>query len=210
MKRPKRIATIPNTMTTRFISGSQNIRPANHSPSHALLWNLVLGTSLVLAVRSRPVGSAWDLEFNAMPDSIKKQIVDRILSDLAPLKPSVFRDITREHDSTRDSKALPALMIYDGPEKTVAKDTTQWTCRFSAYFKIVFTAPRNAQATKDALITEIQKKIEADLTLNSLGGIIDAGNEEPAPNADSNPIHRTTLIYTVEYKRKIGDPTLIS
>jgi len=28
--------------------------------------------------------------------------------------------------------------------------------------------------------------------------------------ADSNPIHRTTLVYTVEYKRKIADPTLIS
>ena len=39
---------------------------------------------------------------------------------------------------------------------------------------------------------------------------IDAGNEEPAPTADSNPIHRTTLRYTVEYKRKIADPTLIS
>ena len=145
-----------------------------------------------------------------MPDSIKKQIMDRIASNLAPLKPATFRDITREHDSTRDSKPLPALMIYDGEETTVAKTTTQWTCRFPVFFKIVFSSMRNAQATKDSLITEIQKKIEADLTLNSLGGIIDAGNEEPAPTADSNPIHRTTLRYTVEYKRKIADPTLIS
>jgi len=101
-------------------------------------------------------------------------------------------------------------MIFDGEETTVAKTTTQWTCRFPVFLKIVFSSMRNAQATKDALITEIQKKIEADLTLNSLGGIIDAGNEEPAPTADSNPIHRTTLVYTVEYKRKIADPTLIS
>jgi len=35
---------------------------------------------------------------------------------------------------------------------------------------------------------------------------IDAGNEEPAPTADSNPIHRTTLRYTVEYKRKTPTP----
>jgi hypothetical protein len=145
-----------------------------------------------------------------MPDSIKKQIMDRIASDLAPLKPSVFRDITREHDSSRDSKALPALMIHDGTEVTVSKNTTQWICRFPVYFKIVFSSMRNAQVTKDALVTEVQKRIEADLTLNSLGGIIDAGNEEPAPTADSNPIHRTTLKYTVEYKRKIADPTLIS
>jgi len=98
-----------------------------------------------------------------MPDSIKKQIMDRIASNLAPLKPGTFRDITREHDSTRDSKALPALMIFDGEEATVAKSATQWTCRFPVYFKIVFSSMRNAQPTKDALITEIQKKIEADL-----------------------------------------------
>ena len=145
-----------------------------------------------------------------MSDSIKKQIMDRIAADLAPLKPATFRDITREHDSTRDSKALPALMIYDGPEVTVSKTTTQWTCRFPVFFKIFFNSPRDSQATKDALVTEIQKKIEADLTLNSLGGIIDAGNEQPAVTADSNPVHRTTLVYTVEYKRKIADPTLIS
>ena len=69
---------------------------------------------------------------------------------------------------------------------------------------------RNNQATKDALVAEVQKKIEADLMLNSLGGILDAGNEEPAPTSDANPIHRTTLKYTVEYKRKIADPTLIA
>jgi len=145
-----------------------------------------------------------------MPDPIKKQIMDRIAADLAPLKPATFRDITRELDATKDAKALPALMIYDGPEITTAKTTTQWTCRFPVYFKIVFSSPRNSQATKDALVAEVQKKIEADLTLNSLGGIIDAGNEEPAPTSDSGPIHRTTLKYTVEYKRKIADPTLIS
>src|SRR5687767_2885810 len=145
-----------------------------------------------------------------MPDSIKKQIMDRIASNLAPLKPATFRDITRELDAVRDGKALPGLMIYDGPETTVAKTTTQWTCRFPVYFKIVFASPRNSQATKDALIAEVQKKIETDLTLNSLGAIIDAGNEEPAPTSDANPIHRTTLRYTVEYKRKIADPTLIS
>jgi hypothetical protein len=130
-----------------------------------------------------------------MPDSIKKQIIDRILSNLAPLKSATFRDITRELDSTRDSKPLPALMIYDGAETTVAKTTTQWTCRFPVYFKIVFNSARNAQVTKDALITEVQKKIEADLMLNSLGGIIDAGNEEPAPTAahKSDPPHNASL-----------------
>jgi hypothetical protein len=145
-----------------------------------------------------------------MPDPIKKQILDRILADLAPLKPATFREITRELDPVKDSKALPALMVHDGPETTFSKTTTQWTCRFPVYIRIHFLSARDAQSTKDSLVSEVQKKIEADMLLNSLGAIIDAGNEEPAPTSDSNPVHRTTLKYTVEYKRKIGDPTLIS
>src|SRR5437870_10819614 len=145
-----------------------------------------------------------------MPDSIKKQIMDRILADLAPLKPATVRDITREHDSTRDSKALPALMVYDGPETTFSKTATVWTCRFLLHIRIVYSSARDAGVTKDSLVTEVQKKIEADPTLNSLGAIIDAGNETPAPTADANPVHRTLLTYTVQYTRKIGDPTLAS
>ena len=145
-----------------------------------------------------------------MPDSIKKQLLDRIASNLAPLKPATFRDITRELDPVKIGKALPALMIHEGPETTSAKSTTQWTCRFPVFLTIIFPSVRNADTTKDALVAEVQKKIEADLTLNSLGLILDAGNEQPAPTADANPVHRTTLKYTVEYKRKIADPALIS
>jgi len=142
-----------------------------------------------------------------MPDPIKKQIMDRVLSNLAPLKTNgTFRDITREWDVLRPSKALPALMVCDGEESTVSKTSTVWTCRFPVYLKLVFTgAP-----SKDALVSEVQKKIEGDMTLNSLGAIVDAGNEEPATVAQSSPVHRTTLRYTVQYTRKIGDPTLVS
>jgi hypothetical protein len=101
-------------------------------------------------------------------------------------------------------------MVHDGPETTFSKSTTQWTCRFPVYIRTHFLSARNAQSTNDTLVSEVQKKIEADMLLNSLGAIIDAGNEEPAPTADSNPVHRTTLKYTVEYERKIGDPTLVS
>jgi hypothetical protein len=142
-----------------------------------------------------------------MPDAIKKQIMDRVLSNLAPLKTNgTFRDITREWDVLKPSKAMPALMVYDGEESTVSKTSTVWTCRFPVYLKIVFPFARN----KDSLVSEVQKKIEADMTLNSLGAIVDAGNEEPTTLAESSVTHRTTLRYTVQYTRKIGDPTLIS
>lgn len=142
-----------------------------------------------------------------MPDPIKKQIMDRVLSILAPLKTNgTFRDITREWDVLRPSKALPALMIADGEETTFAKTSTVWTCRFDLHLRIVFPFARD----KDALVSEVQKKIEGDMTLNSLGGIVDGGNEEPAVVGQEATVHRTTLRYTVQYTRKIGDPTVSS
>jgi hypothetical protein len=93
-----------------------------------------------------------------MPDSIKKQILDRILSDLAPLKPGTFREITRELDPVKDSKALPALMINGGPETTFSKSATQWTCRFPVYIRIHYLSARDAQSVKDNLVSEVQKK----------------------------------------------------
>ena len=146
-----------------------------------------------------------------MPDPIKKQIMDRVLSNLAPLKANgTFRDITRENDALKESKALPLMMVHDGEETTVSKTATVWTCRFPVFLRITFQAARDAGSAKDALVAEVQKKIEADLTLNSLGLVLDGGNEEPAWTADSQVVHRTTLQYQVQYTRKIGDPTLSS
>lgn len=72
-----------------------------------------------------------------MPDPIKKQIMDCILAELAPLKPATFREIIRELDPVKIAKVLPALIVHDGPETTFSKNTTQWTCRFSLYLKII-------------------------------------------------------------------------
>ena len=142
-----------------------------------------------------------------MPDPIKKQIIDRVLSNLAALKTNgTFRDITREWDVLRPSKALPALMVADGKETTFSKTSTVWTCRFDLHLRIVFAFARD----RDALVSEVQKKIEGDMTLNNLGGIVDAGNEDPAVVDAAATVHRTTLRYTVQYTRKIGDPTVVS
>ena len=135
--------------------------------------------------------------------------MDRVLANLAPLKTNgTFRDITRESDPLKESKALPALMVYEGPETTLSKTETVWTCRFTVFLRLVFPAARDAGPAKDALVAEVQKKIEADLTLNSLGLVLDGGNEEPLWRADAQRIHHTTLRYAVQYTRKIGDPTL--
>jgi hypothetical protein len=144
-----------------------------------------------------------------MPDPIKKQILDRVLSTLQPLKTNgTFRDISRQMDRLVDSKALPVLMIVDGPEKTHARTDTVWECRFTLELQIVFARPRDAAARKDVLVAEVEKTLEGDITLGGLGRILDAGNEQPVQGADSDQTHRSVLRYTIQYTRKIGDPYL--
>ena len=146
-----------------------------------------------------------------MPDSIKKQIMDRVLTTLSPLKTNgTFREITREVDRLRDSKALPALMVADGPESTFSRTDTVWTCRFTLELRIFFARPRDAATRKDALLAEVQKTLEADITLGALGRILDSGNEEPVRAADSESTHATVLRYTVQYTRRVADPYVAS
>ena len=142
-----------------------------------------------------------------MPDSIKHQIVDRVITTLTPLVTNgTFRSLTRESDRLREIKALPALMIFDGNEITYAKTDTIWICRFTLELRFVFAKSRNAGTVKDALVAEVQKTLEADIALGGLGRILNAGNEQPPAGPDAEQTHRTLLAYTIEYTRKIADP----
>jgi hypothetical protein len=146
-----------------------------------------------------------------MPDPIKNQIMDRVLSTLQPLKTNgTLREISRGVDPLRTLRALPALMVTDGLEKTYAKTATAWQCRFPLELRIIFARARDAAAKRDELAAEVEKTLEADSTLGGLGTILDAGNEDPAPGADSDPTHETILRYTIQYTRKIADPYLSS
>ena len=146
-----------------------------------------------------------------MPDSIKTQILARVVTTLTPLVTNTtVRSLTRENDRLRDAKALPALMISDGPESTYSKSDTVWNCRFPIEIRIVFAKSREAGAKKDLLVAEVQKNLEADITLGGLGRILNGGNEQPLASADSEQTHRTMLTYTIEYARRIADPYLSS
>lgn len=142
-----------------------------------------------------------------MPDPIKTQLMDRVLATLQPLKVNgTFREISRGMDPLRSLRALPALMVADGPEKTHSTNGTVWECRFPLELRIVFTSAREAGARRDELAAEVEKALEADATLGGLGTILDAGNEVPFPTSDSDPTHETVLRYTVQYARKVADP----
>ena len=146
-----------------------------------------------------------------MPEPIKNQIMDRVLLTLQPLKTNgTFREISRGVDPLRSLRPLPALLVTDGPEKTYAKTSTVWECRFPLEVRIVFASPRDAGAQRDNLVAEVEKTLEADATLAGLGNLLDAGNEDPFPTSDFDPTHETVLRYMVHYTRKIADPYLSS
>lgn len=142
-----------------------------------------------------------------MPDPIKKQIMDRFQTNMTTLVTAgTVKAATREYDVSKGFGPVPSLQFYDGPETTRAKDAVKWTCRFPVIVTVFF----GSSAEKDVLVSEVQKKVEGDMTINSLGQIVDAGNEEPTTGGQAATIHRTTLRYMVEYTRKIGDPTLLT
>ena len=146
-----------------------------------------------------------------MPESIKNQILDRVLSTLEPLKTNgTFRALNRGVDPLRSLRPVPALAVADGPEKTHARTATAWECRFPLEIRIIFASHREAAAKRDELVAEVEKTIEADATLGGLGLVIDAGNEAPFPSADTDPTHEAVLRYTIHYTRKIADPYLSS
>jgi len=146
-----------------------------------------------------------------MPDPIKQQVIARVITTLTPLVTNAtFRSLTRENDRLRETKSVPAMMISDGPETTYSKSDTVWTCRFPLEVRIVFAKSRDAGEKKDVLVAEVEKTLEADISLGGLGRILNAGNEQPLPSADSEQTHRTMLTYTIEYTRKIADPYLSS
>jgi hypothetical protein len=146
-----------------------------------------------------------------MPASIKQQILDYVLSALEPLRVNgTVREITRQLDRITDSKVLPCLMVYDGEEKTFSRTDTVWSCRFKLSIVIAFGWQRDPGPQKDFLVAEVQKKMESDLTLGSTSRIVDAGNETPVSDEKTRTAHRTTLTYTVQYNRRIGDPYLSS
>jgi len=143
---------------------------------------------------------------NGTTDSIKKRIMDRLVTNLSALIPSKFRGVTREMDPLAASEKLPALMIYDGEETEIEKDHFGRTYNFPVVFKILAQSERNLAAKKDELVPEVQRIVEGEIQLNGLANIVEGGTEQPFINELGKPVGGALLFYTVQYRRKLGDP----
>lgn len=145
-----------------------------------------------------------------MPDSIKKRIMDFYGTGLATMVGSGFELVGREKDASKAFRKLPVLQYWDGLDVVRSKGSTFWTCRFFLVLHVFYSPGADPGSVKDDLVKQIQTIIEADLTVNGLGVLIDGGTEDPSPSPKENPFHQTELRYTIEYTRKIGDPTALS
>jgi hypothetical protein len=140
--------------------------------------------------------------------SIKRQIMDRILDNLAVLKNAEtgFRDIRRESDPLAQVKIKPSLLIYDGTEVETGKDNIGRTYEFTVSLEMHFSSQRNLGEEKDRLVPLVQKILEDDLQLNGLCNVVAGGEEEPFISELGKPDGGVTVRYVVRYRRKRGDP----
>ena len=150
-----------------------------------------------------------------MPDStpsIKLRIVQLIIALHQPLiQNSVFRVVERSMDLALNAAVRPALQIYDGPEKPVSKDTFGRTYRFDVGLKILVEDPRDIASAKDLIVPQVQRIMEGNLQLtdasgNRLANIVDGGEEVPFLAEAAKPLGGSLVLYTIEYRRKLGDP----
>lgn len=149
-----------------------------------------------------------------MADSIKKQILARILAALTaeilsqtnPTPVGKVRQVKREMDLLKWSEALPALMLYDGDEEIVSEDDTGVTLQFPIMLKLCWSDHRDLSTKKDELVPEIQRVMESDQQLAGLVNWIKGGEEEPFLNEIGKPEGGALVHYLVEYRRRRGNP----
>jgi len=139
--------------------------------------------------------------------SIKAQIFARLLQNFQGLKDQqVFASITRELDPLKSSKVMPSLMIYDGDESEVSRDTRGRTYEFPLALKILLESATDLAGQKDQLVPQVQVVMETDLQLNGLAIVVDGGEEQPFINELNSPVGGALLFYTVQYRRVRGHP----
>lgn len=148
-----------------------------------------------------------------MADSIKKKIMDRVVSNLSvlvsgtnPTPVDRVRQVTREMDLLKWSEHLPALMLYDGQEEPVGEDERGVTVQFPLAIKLLWIDPRDLTRIKDALVPEVQRVMESDLQLNGLANWVKGGEEQPFINEIGKPQGGCLVLYEVEYRRQWGNP----
>src|SRR5260221_3311809 len=104
-----------------------------------------------------------------MPVSIKAQILQKILDLLADTQNTCgVRKITRTRNLTLNEPVRPAIQIYAGPEKLMAKDNRGRTYHFDIGIKCLVEDARDVDGQLDVLVPESQRILDSNVQLVSL------------------------------------------
>jgi hypothetical protein len=149
-----------------------------------------------------------------MADSIKKQIVAKILDNLAALKTAgVVRKIERKHDLFRNESVVPALHLIVGPEvkaqaENEGEDNRGYTMSFQVVLKLILESNRDLYEPADDAIAKIQEIMEApgNQQLDGLANDVIYDGDEPFITELGKPDGGVVVKYWVTYRRYRGIP----
>lgn len=143
-----------------------------------------------------------------MADSVKTQIIARILALAEPLKTSgELARIARVRTVFLLEAVKPALHLVVGDEVVIAEDERGYTMEFPAALKLIFTDAVDAYTKGDEMVKLLQTQMESDAQLSQLANSIKYEGETPFTEEALKPDGGVMLNYVVQYRRYRGDPT---
>jgi hypothetical protein len=101
-----------------------------------------------------------------------------------------------------------SLHLIIGDEHQMQEDERGYWMQFPIMWKIMVADARDAYAKTDDTSALLQAGIETDAQLSGLANRITYHGELPFTDEVLKPDGGTVVLYTVEYRRVRGDPTL--
>lgn len=141
--------------------------------------------------------------------TIKQQICARIKTLLDPLvTENKVRLVARKRSLFLLEDVRPAIHIVIGPETVLAEEESHrgYEMEFDCFIKIIAGKQRDPEDYCDELAGEVQKKIEADLQLNSLASWIKYTGDLPFTFEELKPEGGIVVNYVIRYRRYNADP----
>lgn len=142
-----------------------------------------------------------------MKVSIKAQIIANILTALQALVDAgTVRQVSRGKKLAINLAIRPSIQLYVGEERPTSKDNRGRTYHFDMCAKLLIDDPKDVGAASDTIVPEIQRLIESNVQVSQLAVIVDGGEELPFVSESNEPLGGSLVMYTIQYRRLLGDP----
>lgn len=150
-----------------------------------------------------------------MADSVRKQIIARLLEILDPLTQEQDVDtIKRVRDLAVKEDARKAIHLVVGDETRIDTHAGMagYEMTFPVNLKLILKAGDDLYSKMEDFATQVQSKLEAshqvaDANGNALATSITYEGDLDLTNETLKGVGITVLAYTINYRRKFADPT---